>query len=525
MTELSEDLGFNFHSVFCYKDASLDRWTFSYLPGEPEPDLDPFGKPMITVWVSDRGAMLQLQTRWDVKQEVLTELRHEISRRHPQLDADLLSLTGASLNRLEATLILGNGQEQFHELQTISSSGVPPYIATLNVQLTTEDKAKALAALNGQKSYLMVTYRFSLTTTASITAAIQGDVAADIQTLCSPETTDTEDSAEPSSLFASLLGSEKKESRKQAEINVTLEDCFAQIEVALTAGRLTLTRVEQGNVSDLLRQKADTSVKQTAAHQLLATVKGLSGTTKLPDESRLNTTATQTETQQYSGDRTTDISTWFPSGNGLEQINVSPTSIEEPTTAPVSEPSDLGAIAPAATGKTEKTVRLGFDAKDSPVYSIDVTCGENTEILRHPSFKSVTLPHMAGESLQIETKYTKGGKSFKTELTPSLEEWVLNPEHLGLVKVVVDASRPKASKAKSVQVTVLYKPAKAGNGTRDTHYVTFNVNQEEWLDSWYIITRDLTLSGVIEWFWLETPAKGSATRHPSVETDNPELKL
>src|SRR3712207_3058312 len=56
MTKLPE--GIDFKGIYCYQNKN-DPSTFFYLPREPKPEPDPQGKPTLTLWVSEQGAMLQ----------------------------------------------------------------------------------------------------------------------------------------------------------------------------------------------------------------------------------------------------------------------------------------------------------------------------------------------------------------------------------------------------------------------------------------------------------------------------------
>jgi hypothetical protein len=160
MTKLPD--GFYIHDVYCYRDATLDRWSFYYIPGAPKPEINAFGKPTISLWASARGAILQLQTRWDVETNLLTEIKQELSKLYPELDADLISLELAPVISQGVTLLIGDGNNQFQDLVTVNSSGASPYATIFNLRLTATDKAKVLSTFNGHQNYLILKYQFSL---------------------------------------------------------------------------------------------------------------------------------------------------------------------------------------------------------------------------------------------------------------------------------------------------------------------------------------------------------------------------
>lgn len=507
MTELPK--GFYIHDVYCYQDATLDRWSFYYLPDQPKLENNAFGEPLISLWTSTRGAILQLQTCWNVETSLLTELKQELAKRHPELDADLISVELAPLVIQGVTLTIGDGNNQFQDLATVNSSGVSPYSTIFNLRLTATEKAKVLSAFNGMQNYLAVIYKFSLEVTSEIETIIAGDLATDIAQL--------RNSVVNSNSFLSSLFTENRQQAQPQEKHISLADCLAQIEIALSEQRLHLSRVEVSLVSDQLRQAVDNEAKQYAAQQLLNIVNSKN---PAPQESPLQIAARQTETQRYFLERQADVSSWFSNSNGSDYVQVLPTPIDEPdrlddnTNVPPSEKPEV----------KQKIVRLAFAKEDLPISTIQVTCGEVTATLRRPHFQQVTLP-ATEEPLLVETKYTKAGKTFQSQLAPTTEDWLLTPEILGIAKITVDGTTPKTSKAKNVQVTVYYKPAKGGDGFRESRTINFQQGDAEWLASWYVITRSASLNGVIEWFWVETPAKGAAIKHKSLETDNPALKL
>lgn len=516
MTKLPENLGFKFRSVYCYQDARSDPWTFYYIPAEPSPELNQLGKPTINMLVSDRAAILQLQTRWDTDSKLLESLKKELTRRYRELDSDLISLKLAPVSSPRVTLAIADGQDNIQDLETKPSSGLSPYSTIFNLRLTAEDKATVLCAFNGNKNYFTVRYDVSLGVGASSQSTIEGDVAPDIKILTQTELEDDDSSSSP----WRVPWRRNKNNDEQQKPTITLEQCLAQIETALEEKRLTLSRQDINDVSDQLRETVDGDAKKNAANQLLTMVSKVTGKNSVPDQAILKATAKQTETKQYSFERHSDVSSWFRDGNGSDYVQVSPTPIEEPQQDPSMPPIEKPN--PKDSEVTEKVVRLGFEGNNAPISSIEVTCGEAKAILRRSKFQPVTLP-FTGESLVVETKYTKAGKTFRLELPPDSEEWLLMPEHLGLGIVVVDGSRPKAEDARKAKITLRYHPS--GDGTKNNNVINFKQSDDEWIEIWYLITRSPELDGVIEWFWQETSARGAIVKHPLVQTNNLQLKL
>ncbi len=341
MTELPNKLGFNFRGLYCYKDASLDPWTFSYLPGAPRPELNPSGKPIISLLVSDRGAILQLQTRWDTEPEVLAALKAEIANCYPELDLGLITLELARVTSEGVSLRIGDGQSEPKEIATFNSSGFPPYPTLIHARLTSDEKAQALSALEGLENRLLVSYQLVLPLQTIVKTTIEGDVALDLKALA------------------------QTDSANEEHKSISLKDCLAQIEIAIAEKRLTLTQEEINEVSEELRVKGIQAAKQYAAKQLLRRVQR----NIFPDESLLKVTDEQTEMRYYQLEHQTDVASWFPEGDGLNYMQVSPTPIEEPT-RPDSEEDTEGEEEPQPDKHpiTEKRVSISFDAQDAPIH-------------------------------------------------------------------------------------------------------------------------------------------------------------
>ena len=122
----------------------------------------------------------------------------------------------------------------------------------------------------------------------------------------------------------------------------------------------------------------------------------------------------------------------------------------------------------------------------------------------------------------VRTNYSDGGPAFETKLPlTDSKGWTLKPEDLGMAKIVLDGSRPKATGSTDVRVRVVYRPS--GKGTHDDRTIYFR--RDNWTASWYIVTRSAGLEGSLEFDWRETAADGSVVMHPSSSTDKTELQL
>lgn len=466
----------DFQGISYYRSKE-DPSTFFYMPQKPTAETDPKGKPTLSLWISDQGAILQLGTKWEAEDALLGELKKHHAERF-QLEPALIRLSPVRVSVEGVTLALGDGEGRYQEVKTVSSSGYPPFSAIFNVQLNAEEKSRVAAALNGRRQFLTVTYRGLAPLEVSAETTIEGDAKAD---------------------FAKL--------GKDA----TLTDCEMRIEIALAEGRLILRQAATPEAPVELRQKADRLAKEKAAAGLLRMVRESAGNLKPQlnlDESTLRATASLNTTLSIPIERSTDVSSWFPSGSGTDHIQIVGTTVGHPR-----DPSQSG----------ETVVRLGFEAKDAPIAFIQVTRGGAQATLRGPGFDSVTLSGNGSENpLVIKTSYKDGGPPFQvTRAAAGPEGWVLTPKDLGIVKVLLDASERRKAGSKNVQARVHYKPS--GQGTE--HEQMINLRYGDWTESWYIITRSPDLGGLLEFEWKETTADGSVVKHAPATTDSPELKL
>lgn len=469
MTESAS--GSVFRGIYYYQSKD-DPATFFYIPEKPCPEKDPGGKPTLTLWVSDQGAILQLGTRCGVNADQFKDILKHVAGQFPDLDSASIRFMPIMASIREATLSIGDGTGKFTDVQTTSTSGFPPFSALFNVSLTAEQKTRAVAALSGHQGFLRIAYRGSLPSEVPVTVSISGDVRYDIEDLGS---------------------------------DATVERCRDQIDVAVTAGRLNVTRSYPSGVSDEILKEVEALAREKGAEILLRMSCDLrAGFT--PNLSALEVTVSMPEKRYLPIELTADVSTWFIAGQGTDHIRVLATTI-----APDKR----------ATSETS-TVKFGSDLADAPIAFIHVECGKSKATIRGPTFGPVILADAGmGEPLLIKTSYTDGGPPYESKLSsPGSSGWVLFPKDLGLAKVVLDCSEHKQSGKKAV-IHVLYKPS--GKGTEDERSVTFRYG--DWVDSWYVVTRSECLDGVLEYDWKETTEDGSVIAYPTAATDQTEVKL
>jgi hypothetical protein len=463
-------VGFEVRGVYFYRDPT-DSHRFFYIPGEPASALSPDGQSTLSLMISDQMALLQLESCWGLTAPQQGAIEQDLQRQFPDLSAALIRLSPAPVVVQSIILQLGDGTGQFYPLQTSAASGFPPFTALFHVQLTNDQKAAAIAALNGNKDYLVVIYKATLTIDILVTTTIQGDVRTDLAKL------------------------------KQT---ATLADCVRQIEIAIAEKRLMIQRQYPELIEPALVEKVDQMAKEKAASLLLHNLKS----PPFPDRSTLKVTATLSTPQELNLERSTDISTWFQDGTGLDHLRVLP-------------PVDPEPVLPESIQSVE--VRLKFEAKDSVIAFIQVEAGTEKATLRPPQFDPVKLANLQPDNhFTVTTHYTDGGSDWQTQLPlPKTSEWNMTPQNVGLAQVLVDAGDRKQAGSTALQIHVRYNPT--GKGTADERTLYFRFG--DWIESWYLVTRSADLAGVLEVSAVETTADDRVIQHPLITTTETEIKL
>ena len=121
---------FNLRGVNLFRSKS-DPSTFFYLPGEPLPERGPNGIPTLQLMASDKGAVLQFGSQWSVEPSLLSPLKDDLSGMFQDLPKELIRLSPAQISVSAATLSIGDGTGKLDELQSVKSSGYPPFAGAI----------------------------------------------------------------------------------------------------------------------------------------------------------------------------------------------------------------------------------------------------------------------------------------------------------------------------------------------------------------------------------------------------------
>ncbi|PYP90430.1 MAG: hypothetical protein DMG65_12005 [Candidatus Angelobacter sp. Gp1-AA117] len=447
-----------------YRQSADDPSMFFLVPGSPSPELLPSGAPAANIIGTDAMGILQLGVHWNITSEQMQTVEQHLRNKFPEIDPPLqLRIEPVAVEAVRLLLTMPDGSST--ELATASSSNYLPFTALFNLTLQGDRYGQARLAITGQRQVLKVRYEASTELRATCTATISGDVRNDLEQL------------DPSS---------------------DVDACRAQIESALSDGRIQLA-VSGDEVSEDLRTRTVDAAKRQAANVLQ---RMLAGTDAALDAAQLDASARLDEPRTIKLAREADVGEWF-TGSRMANFTVSPVKLT------------------AAQASTARTFKIGFDLKDFSVAMVQVCCGNAQAAFRPPAFDPVSLKVETGKPVTVKTSYTDGGPVYESKVNADADPVVLQPEHLGFCKVLFDGSACKQSGAQRVKLQAKYRPSH--NGTEDDHNINWNYG--DWNDIWFVTSRESALDGVIKYRWQETSSDGTETEHPFVETANPEIKI
>jgi hypothetical protein len=137
---------------------SDDGATIFYIPATPIPELDPAGRPTLSVFKTSRSTSLQLGAQFDLDAATLAGLPAKIAANVPALAGARLQPAPGSVRKASVVLTDEAGVET--ELAASASSAFPPYTAVFAVTLSPAQAAEAISAVGGRQGVLFVDYSF-----------------------------------------------------------------------------------------------------------------------------------------------------------------------------------------------------------------------------------------------------------------------------------------------------------------------------------------------------------------------------
>jgi len=132
-----------------------------YIPAAPTPELDPLGRPAVTVVCTPRAVMLQLGAQFALSNADLAKLQARIAQTKGIQSA---VLQPAFINISAAAMMLADQRGVLSDVATSQSSRFSPYNAVFSRSFNGDQGASVVGAVGGRSGVLFIEYRFALTT-------------------------------------------------------------------------------------------------------------------------------------------------------------------------------------------------------------------------------------------------------------------------------------------------------------------------------------------------------------------------
>jgi hypothetical protein len=153
---------------------SANGATIFYVPAAPTPELDPNGRPTLSVFKMPQATTLQLGAHFSLSAAELEALMDKVGARYPSLHA--ATLQPAPIQVQKAAVVIADSSGVQTALGTSSTSAFPPYAAVFSLTLTPAQAAQAISAVGGRRGVLFVDYTI-LPQSATAPAVSRCDVA------------------------------------------------------------------------------------------------------------------------------------------------------------------------------------------------------------------------------------------------------------------------------------------------------------------------------------------------------------
>jgi hypothetical protein len=149
------------------------------LPGEPAPQSDASGAPMLTLADAGATALLATGARLPLSDAQRNDLEVAVLE---QLDGvDRIDFEPGAFTPARATLSVADGQGGYQVLASTTPSTRPPFDASFSVSLSGDQRTRAIAALNGTTGLLKIDYALDLS--APLAATLPGAPATVTRTI------------------------------------------------------------------------------------------------------------------------------------------------------------------------------------------------------------------------------------------------------------------------------------------------------------------------------------------------------
>jgi hypothetical protein len=275
---------FDYAGIHCYRSPD-DPDTLLYIPGAPTPQRSADETPMISLMTFAPFAFLQVSVQWDVSGEELDGLRAALAQRDPDLNIDALRLALAPIAVERVALELTEADGSIAELQSTYSSGMPPFSALFNVQLSEAQQAAAASALNGRAGVLGVRYHAALTVPQPAEVRIAGDIARELT---------------------------------EAGGLASRDDAAALLDAAIERGSLAITHHGAPDVPAERWQVLEQQARDQAIDLLLRMA---AGSTRA-DAAHFEVVVADTTPVTQPLERVSDVADWFAPHSGLDHMKI-----------------------------------------------------------------------------------------------------------------------------------------------------------------------------------------------------------
>lgn len=169
------DGDFDIEGIRCYQDQH-NQHHFYYIPLQPSPQ-SLNNKPSLSLIIFNNKGILQAGAQLGVGRELLDKISQKIGLNYQALNPSLIRMRYAPINIVKVDLVLKlEGKEIV--LATSKSSGIPPYGAVFNVNLTSNDTDLVISAMHGEPNILQVEYHATREVNTQIKMTIEGDIQA-----------------------------------------------------------------------------------------------------------------------------------------------------------------------------------------------------------------------------------------------------------------------------------------------------------------------------------------------------------
>lgn len=523
---------------------------------------------------SDVGGRLTIETNLLTSDDVLKAVKKQIANDTPLTSDDDIQLNLSDMTVGTATISLGDGtaDSEFTSLETRQHSGFSPYNVLFNLGLTAKEQEQVLAAGNGRKNFLHISYQITARHPVAIKAVLDGNVEplveelAQIEAVIAAEKAKEEREKRESGFFSWWRKDDDEEEDNNEDNNpqegetteypeetvppITLDDARAQIEKAIESGQLTYEKIVWGNVPPEMEADAFRNLVEKAELQLLKMAEEARQARLVHDEASLHSEQLSTDSEAVALQATIDVGEWV-ANSGSVNIMVSPVALPEPERTPLGDESEtpedehgskveeFETVGDGELDGEETAVSPQPDPNAPPIFGIKLDHLIDKEFpvreieLKTPfgkmkfppealidgvPFEEPLPPHTA---LDIKVRYLGTSRAYETAVTTTTEQIILQLSDLGLAEVILDGERLRQEEARRLQVKCIYDPAEDGKYERLSQ--TLSDRDPDWRIHWLIITQAPNLAGVLEWEYRVTPARGSGHKVGPEETKEVEI--